>query len=143
MSVLMKSVFRALGLTAHHLERLHARSDLLRRSVIAPRSHTPIEIHFCGENETARGTPCTVFAHLLVRPVTQATCYILFRICHLDNLQSFLWKSLHKTGGDLEKLGEKAWSPPLFRHFRSSPRRLQICHGRVAIETRAGGARAF
>src|SRR5271168_1909152 len=34
--------------------------------------------------------------------------------------QSFLWKSLQKTGRDLEKLGEKAWRPPLFRRLRST-----------------------
>ena len=37
-----------------------------------------------------------------------------------QNRQSFLWKSLEKTDGDLEKLGEKAWTPPLFYRFRPS-----------------------
>jgi hypothetical protein len=29
-----------------------------------------------------------------------------------QNRQNFLWKSLEKKGGDLEKLGEKAWRIP-------------------------------
>src|ERR1700733_13383720 len=39
-----------------------------------------------------------------------------------QNGQSFLWKSLDKNSRDLEKLGEKAWRPPLFRHLPPSPR---------------------
>jgi hypothetical protein len=34
-----------------------------------------------------------------------------------QNRQSFLWKSLQKTSGDLEKLGEKAEGAPLFRRL--------------------------
>src|SRR5271163_815949 len=47
-----------------------------------------------------------------------------------QNRQSFLWKSLEKKGGDLEKLGEKAWRIPGCRSglgMRAlSPRRRSI-----------------
>jgi hypothetical protein len=34
-----------------------------------------------------------------------------------QNRQSVLWKSLEKTGGNLEKLGEKAWTRLYFAIF--------------------------
>jgi hypothetical protein len=34
-----------------------------------------------------------------------------------QNRQSFLWKCLEKTSGDLEKLGKKLGGSPLFRHL--------------------------
>ena len=34
-----------------------------------------------------------------------------------QNHQSFLWKCLEKTSGNLEKLGTRLGGPPLFRHY--------------------------
>jgi hypothetical protein len=50
-----------------------------------------------------------------------------------QNRQSFLWKSLQKTSGDLEKLGERFGGAPLFRRLCSS-------RDAAAAISRPGGA---
>ena len=59
-----------------------------------------------------------------------------------QNRQSFLWKSLEKTDGNLEKLGEKAWRPPLFRRFRPLRRRRRAGRKLQPGQPRKGPAAA-
>jgi hypothetical protein len=46
---------------------------------------------------------------------------------------------LAKKGLDLEKLGQKAWEPPLFRRFRSFPKAV----GGIGLTSMGGVARKW